>query len=118
MVRASCPPRSMSESNRASAPRSPESALVKSSAGSDVRLATGLDRHDLGDAVDTIAHDSLDTGFQRLVGCRACSARADKCDFDDASCFVHFFEHDVAAVCLQGGTDDLDGLLYLGLHAH
>ena len=83
-----------------------------------MRLATGLDRHDLGDAVDTITHDSLDTGFQRLVGCRACSARADKCDFDDASCFVHFFEHDVAAVCLQGGTDDLDGLLNLGLHAH
>jgi len=116
--RAAGPPRSTMVSNRASAPRSPERACSSSVAESADLGATRLDRHDLGHAVNAVAHDALNTGLQRLIRGWARAAGTDQRHRDHSGLLVNFAQLDVATIGVQDWPDDVNRLLHPLPHAH
>ena len=74
----SSPPRSISDSRRASAARSPSSAAPNRSATGRVAAGHLVDVDDFGDTVDSVAHDALDAGLECLRADRTRAAGADE----------------------------------------
>jgi hypothetical protein len=84
--------------------------------GAQIAATHLRDLHNLGDAIDSIAHNALDSGLQSLIGRRTRGARTRQRDRDNARCLIDLAQDDVSTIGLQCWPNDLNCLFDLLTH--